>query len=165
MKLKDQGGVRLASWGAADIGLSCAGFHPEQVARNLAQVGKREGEHQPGGRLCFAPTLQPSNPPTNLLSSSAAGKPASASLCSRPAPNCTCDFLGLRQRWCQGFPLSGRQGSAKSTCPAPPAACPATQPSNPLTHPPVVRCAALHTHPVVSRLAAAWKMTAAVWLS
>ena len=108
--------------------------------------------------------LPPSNPPTNLLRSSAGGKPASASLCSRPAPNCTCDFLRLRQRWCQGFPLSGRQGSAKSTCPAPPAACPATQPSNPLTHPPVVRCAALHTHPV-SRAAAACKMTAAVWLS
>ena len=163
MKLKEQGGAKLASWGGSRYW-----FKLRRLSSGAS--GKKSGasREERGGAPAWWPPLFCSHPPTlqpsNLLSSSAAGKPASASLCSRPAPNCTCDFLGLRQRWCQGFPLSGRQGSAKSTCPAPPAACPATQPSNPLTHPPVVRCAALHTHPV-SRAAAAWKMTAAVWLS
>ena len=51
----------------------CAGFHPGRGARNLAQVGKREGGwvgHSPGGRLCFAhPNLPPpSHQPHQIIS-------------------------------------------------------------------------------------------------
>ena len=76
------------------------------------RASKKSGasrKEREGGQPLFC-SKPPHRPP--------AGKPAPASLCSRPA-NCTCDFLGLlTQCWCQGFPQWRPTLKSATTCPA-----------------------------------------------